>query len=44
MCADQEGGSKPEPKKPTEKGKNNEMLFRNWKFVPQGSHLFQPTV
>ena len=29
LGADQEGGSKPEPKKPTEKGKNNEMLFRN---------------
>ena len=29
LCADQEGGSKPEPKKPTEKGKHDEMLFRN---------------
>ena len=29
LCADQEGGSKPEPKKPTEKGKNNEILSRN---------------
>ena len=29
MCADQEGGSKPEPKKPTEKGKNSEILSGN---------------
>ena len=29
FCADHQGGSKPEPKKPTEKDKNNEMLFRN---------------
>ena len=44
LCADQEGGSKPEPKKPTEKGKNNEILFRNWTFVRHGSYLFQHTV
>ena len=29
MCAGQEGGSKPEPKKPTEKGKSSEILSRN---------------
>ena len=29
LGADQEGGSKPEPKKPTEKGKNSEILSGN---------------